>query len=60
MPIKIMPIKIGPMTFPTFETAIRWVMRKKGFTHERAAGYVTNAEKMEEKLRENKKEAGNG
>ena len=55
-----MPIKIGPMTFPTFETAIRWVMRKKGFTHERAAGYVTNAEKMEEKLRENKKEASNG
>ena len=50
-----MPIKFGGQTFPTFEAAVKWVMRKKGWTRERASAYVSTIERKEEQLSKNKR-----
>ena len=49
-----MTIKIGTQSFPNFEAAVKWVMKKKGWKHDRAAGYVATIERKEEQLRKQK------
>lgn len=42
-----MPIKFAGRTFPKFKNAVRYVMRSKGFSKERASAYVAGIEKKQ-------------
>lgn len=42
-----MPIKFAGKTFMKFRHAVRFVMRSKGFSKERASAYVAGIEKKQ-------------
>lgn len=42
-----MPIKIGNKTFASFAAAVRYIMRTKKMTKERASAYVATIERKQ-------------